>query len=99
VRDSLLKSLQNSMMITANVEGEVSLDTKFSYNGIGSVQVHNLSKELDVYVTETLRDGYDDFFSREDVALVDRLVTAAKQRIREDFPTDRRTNGKRGRTF
>jgi hypothetical protein len=85
VRDNIRNSVQKGMTITVSVVGQADLDGKFDYTGIGAIQVHDLLNELDRYVRVKFGATEKDYFTEREVALINRLLTTAKDRIKEIF--------------
>lgn len=85
VRDNIVNTAEKGMMITVSVAGPVDLDGKFDYDGIGAIQIHDLSNELDRYVREKFRTTEEDYFTEREAVLINRLLTTAGDRIRETF--------------
>lgn len=85
VRNNISNSFQKGMTITVSVAGQADLDSKFDYEGIGAIQVHDLSNELDRYVRREFRTTEEDYFTDREVALIGQLLTTARHRIRETF--------------
>src|SRR2546423_419810 len=85
VRDNIHKSVQKGMMITVSVAGQADLDGKFDHIGISTIQVHDLLNELDRYVRVKFGTTEKDYFTERDVVLISRLLTTAKDRIKETF--------------
>jgi hypothetical protein len=85
VRDNILNSVQKGMTVTMSIAGETNLDDKFDYHGIGAIQIHDLSNELDRYVREKFRATEKDYFTEREVAFISQLLTTARDRIKETF--------------
>lgn len=88
VRDNVVNSVEKGMMISVSVSGG-NLDDAFDYKGMGAIQIHDLSNELDRYVREKFRKTEEDYFTEREAALINRLLITARDRIKEKFkPTE-----------
>ena len=94
IRDNLFQVLKNGMNVTIYVDGQVSLDQRFSYSGKGSVQIHDLSKELSHLVEDKLNISKNDYFSDFEAEVINRILLQAKNKIVEEFNPDNKTKNK-----
>ena len=78
------------MTVTVTISGLAELDEKFEYCGIGSIQIHDLSNELDRFVKVQFRQKENNPFTQDEVEFINLLLDNAKQRIKETFqPNDK----------
>jgi hypothetical protein len=85
IRNNIRNSVHKGLMVTVFVDDQVSLEKMISYSGVGAIQVHDLSNELDRYVREKFSKTESDYFSQSEIDTIDRMLIAAKQRIQEEF--------------
>ena len=86
--DLALKLIEGHMIkvqltISVSVAGG-NLDDEFDYKGIGAIQIHDLSNELDRYVREKFRTTEEDYFTEREVVLISRLLTTARDLYKGD---------------
>lgn len=74
IRDNILNAVKNGMTITVSVAGEADPDRKFEYQGIGAIQIYDLSNELDRYVREKFRTTEKDYFTEREVAFIKSII-------------------------
>lgn len=88
VRDNIVNSIEKGMTITVTPRGAVNMDAMFDYSGIGSIQIQDLSNELDRYLKKRFRQSEDSYFSEQETALICQMLESAKNRIKESFDPD-----------
>lgn len=88
-RNNITNSIKKGMAVTVTIDGLADLDRELQYRGIGSIQIHDLSNELDRFIRNEFRQKESNYFTQREVAFIERLLDKAKERIKEAFdPTD-----------
>jgi hypothetical protein len=85
IKDNLLRTLKTGMAVTVGVDGEVNLDRKLDYNGVGAIKINDRALQLNEYIDDELKQKKSAYFSESEVVLIRNLLDLAKTKIKDDF--------------
>jgi uncharacterized alkaline shock family protein YloU len=85
IQKNLLSTLKNGMSITVSVDGEVNLDRKLDYKGVGAIKINDHALQLNEYIDDELKQSQADYFSEPEIVLIHNLLELAKTKIKEDY--------------